>query len=125
MPVLKKSGDEKIRLMVKADNHVSHNVNYLSSQSVIETGLHGSRLGSRAGTICRIFRYSNIRILQLLNYLANIIRISKYLNIIRIFKYSNTDVRNTGRKYCIVIGTTYVCKVSSLSDMLKWVKISL
>ena len=46
----------------------------------------------RSGIICRIFRYSNIQILQLRNYLANIIRISKYPNTIRIFKYSNTLV---------------------------------
>ena len=43
-----------------------------------------------AGTVCRIFRYSNIRILQLLRYLANIIRISKYPNTIRLLKYSSS-----------------------------------
>ena len=33
----------------------------------------GKVAGIRAGTICRIFRYSNIRIFQSLSYLANII----------------------------------------------------
>ena len=60
--------------------------------SALNSYIPVARVESRAGTICRIFRYSNIRILHLLNYLANIIRISEYSNAIRIFKYSNTDV---------------------------------